>query len=84
MAEDSDNDVTSDENRKQNNKTGNDDDLTLCDLPWGARWLSFVERVSVGGLSYAVNPQAANGRRLMWGFLVLVGIAFMTYQIYER
>ena len=59
-------------------------DLTLSDLPWGSRWLEFVDSVSVVGLRYAVDPKAARTRRYIWTWFILVGVGFMTYQIYER
>ena len=59
-------------------------ELSLTDLPWGARWLEFVEGVSIVGLRYAVDPQAGNVRRLVWGMFILLGVGFMIYQIFER
>ena len=59
-------------------------ELSLSDLPWGARWLEFVEGVSIVGLRYAVDPQAGNVRRLVWGMFILLGVGFMIYQIFER
>ena len=56
----------------------------FTDLPWGQRWLSFADTVSIVGLKYAVDPQAGNVHRLIWLALVLTGIGFMFYQIYER
>lgn len=58
--------------------------LRIGDLPWGARWLAFTESVSIVGLRHAVDPQASNLRRLVWCLFILLGIGFMTYQIYER
>ena len=60
------------------------DEIKLSDLPWGARWLEFVGGVSIVGLRYAVDPGSANTRRFLWTLFVLLGVGFMTYQIYER
>ena len=73
-------------NTRDNTASDNDEDiaLKLSDLPWGQRWLAFVDTVSVVGLKYAVDPRASNVHRVVWGALVLVGIGFMIYQISER
>ena len=61
-----------------------DANISLGDLPWGARWLDFVGNVSIGGLKYAVSPNASRPRQALWSVLVAVGFGFMLYQIYER
>ena len=87
-------DVSSAKKAKSNAKSSNnkedgldenlDANISLGDLPWGARWLDFVGNVSIGGLKYAVSPNASRPRQALWSVLVAVGFGFMLYQIYER
>ena len=74
-----------DDNTRHKNIHGHDlHSLRIGDLPWGARWLAFTDSVSIVGLRHAVDPQSSNFRRLVWFLFILLGIGFMTYQIYER
>ena len=59
-------------------------EIKWSDLPWGARWLAFVNDVSIVGLKYAVAPTATQLRRLVWALFVAAGVGFMMYQIFER
>jgi len=52
--------------------------------PWLKSLLVFCYNVSVLGLSYVVNMSASTLRRSIWLLLVLIGVAFTTYQIEER
>ena len=71
----------------RNNQNSNiklENELKLSDLPWGQRWLAFVDNVSIVGLKYAVDPQASNIHRAVWGLFILAGIGLMVYQIVDR
>ena len=77
--------VESEIKKKQDNDNDlENNELGFSDLPWGGRWLGFAGTVSIVGLKYAVDAASSNSRRLIWGFLVLSGIIFLTFQIYER
>jgi len=52
--------------------------------PWSTEFKTLCSEASVVGLRYVANPSASAFRRSIWILLILIGVAFTTYQITDR